>query len=164
MAGWSRINVMQVAQGAVFIGAIVAPGCGGKTPTTPSATQTTPASPTAQTPTTPPVAAPRLPAGVTTEMVAEGTTLFRGGTCPICHGSTGRGGAGPDLTDSVFLHNSGGFEEIVAVITTGVPADKFRSSNSIASLFMLPRGAMNITDAQVRSLAAYVWTLSHPNG
>lgn len=115
-------------------------------------------------PTTPEDPLPTPPAGATSEMVVEGRGLYRTGTCTICHGFAGKGGAGPDLTDSVFLHNSGTFEEIVTIINTGVPVEKFKSPVSNPGLFMLPRGAMAITDAQLRSLGAYVWTLSHPNG
>lgn len=97
-------------------------------------------------------------------MVAEGQTLYRQGSCTICHGFSGTGGAGPNLTDSIFLHNSGSFEEIIAIIDAGVPVEKFKSPSSQPGLFMLPRGAMLLTDAQLRALAAYVWTLSHPNG
>jgi len=96
-------------------------------------------------------------------MVAEGETLFRQGSCQTCHGPGGRNGPfGPDLTDAVFLHNSGSFEEIVTIITTGVAADQLKSPSSQRQFFMQPRGAMPITDAQVRAIAAYVWTLSHP--
>lgn len=115
-------------------------------------------------PTTPEDPLPNPPSGATAAMVLEGRGLYRTGTCTICHGFAGKGGAGPDLTDNVFLHNSGKFEEIIEIINTGVPVEKFKSPNSNPGLFMLPRGAMSITDAQLRSLAAYVWTLSHPNG
>ena len=107
---------------------------------------------------------PIPPQGATVAMVIEGRGLFRTGTCTICHGLLGTGGAGPNLTDNLFLHNSGKFEEIIDIINTGVPVEKFKSPNSQPGLFMLPRGAMSLTDAQLRALAAYVWTLSHPNG
>lgn len=98
-------------------------------------------------------------------MITEGETLFRQGSCSTCHGQGGRNGTfGPDLTDAIFLHNSGSFEEIVTIITTGVPADQLKSPSSQKQFFMMPRGAMAISDAQLRALAAYVWTLSHPNG
>ena len=98
-------------------------------------------------------------------MVAEGRILFTSGTCTICHGATGKNGPyGPDLTDSVFLQNSGSYADTIAIITSGVPVDKLKSPTSQPEFFMLPKGAMTLTDDQVRSLAAYVWTLSHPNG
>jgi mono/diheme cytochrome c family protein len=95
-------------------------------------------------------------------MVAEGGVTFNTGSCARCHGTNGRNPTfGPDLTDNVFLHNSGSFEEIIEVITTGVPASRFRLPTSQAQFEMFPRGGMSLTDAQVRSVAAYVWTLSH---
>lgn len=133
-------------QSALLVFTFVAAGCGGKTPTSPEAPL------------------PNPPAGATAEMVTDGRALYRTGTCTICHGFLGKGGAGPDLTDIVFLHNSGKFEEIIDIINTGVPVEKFKSPSSQPGLFMLPRGAMGLTDAQLRALAAYVWTLSHPNG
>jgi mono/diheme cytochrome c family protein len=98
-------------------------------------------------------------------MVAEGKTLFRQGSCAQCHGQNGTGGAfGPPLNDSIYLHNSGSFEETIDIITTGVPADKLLSPSSFVNFPMFPRGNMLLTDAQLRSVAAYVWTLSHPQG
>jgi mono/diheme cytochrome c family protein len=94
-------------------------------------------------------------------MVSEGASLFTG-SCQTCHGPGGRNGPyGPDLTDAVYLHNSGGFEEIVAIIDSGVSASQFRSPSSQAAFFMQPRGGMTLTDAQLRALGAYVWALSH---
>jgi mono/diheme cytochrome c family protein len=138
-------HVVLFAPCLCLIAAIVAAACG-KSPTKPE-------EPT-----------PIPPPGATVDMVIEGRGLYRTGTCTLCHGFDGKGGAGPNLTDNVFLHNSGTWEEIIAIINTGVPADKFKSPTSNPAQFMLPRGAMSLTDAQLRSLAAYVWTLSHPNG
>ncbi len=41
--------------------------------------------------------------------------------CAVCHGSLGEGGIGPNLTDKHWLHG-GSFDNIVTVITKGVPA------------------------------------------
>jgi mono/diheme cytochrome c family protein len=131
---------------AVLCGSIVLARCGGGSPTTPEEPDPIP------------------PPGATVAMVVEGRGLFRTGTCTICHGFDGKGGAGPNLTDNVFLHNTGKFDEIIDIINTGVPVEKFKSPSSNPGLFMLPRGAMSLTEAQLRALAAYVWTLSHPNG
>jgi mono/diheme cytochrome c family protein len=95
-------------------------------------------------------------------MVAEGAQLFSGGTCPLCHGPGGANGPyGPDLTDQIYLQNDGSWTGITSTITTGVPATQFRSPTSRPEFFMQPRGGMPISDAQVRSVAAYVWALSH---
>lgn len=98
-----------------------------------------------------------LPPGVTTEMIAEGATLFLGqGICMACHGSDAKGlkGMGANLTDDEWTHTDGTFEGIVERITAGVTAKE--SSNG---LVMPPRGA-GLNDDQVRAVAAYVWSLS----
>jgi len=136
---------------AVLVGSAVVPGMNSGCSSSPS------------TPTTPTVAVPNPPPGATAAMVSEGSRLYSQGSCSLCHGQGGRNGQwGPDLTDSVFLHNSGTFEEIAAVIAAGVPADRFKSPNSQSQFFMQPRGGMALSDEQLRALAAYVWTLSHP--
>jgi mono/diheme cytochrome c family protein len=99
-----------------------------------------------------------LPEGVTPAMVKEGDTLFRGaGMCAVCHGQDGKGGIGANLTDSLWLHSKGSFDEIVHQITAGVPAHQ--SKNGVP---MPAKGGSAITDKQIKAVAAYVWTLSHP--
>jgi putative heme-binding domain-containing protein len=51
--------------------------------------------------------------------LAEGQALYRG-LCSGCHGGTGRGGKGPNLTDDRWLHGSKD-EDLARVITNGVP-------------------------------------------
>jgi mono/diheme cytochrome c family protein len=135
---------------AVVLVPVSLSACGGSTssPTAPSA----------------PAVSTTLPPGVTAAMVAEGQALFNTGSCFRCHGMNGRSPSfGPDLTDQVFLHNAGAYEDIVQVITTGVPASNFKLPTSQPQFAMFPRGGSNLTDAQVRAVAAYVWTLSHPS-
>jgi|WetSurMetagenome_2_1015567.scaffolds.fasta_scaffold18619_2 mono/diheme cytochrome c family protein len=99
-----------------------------------------------------------LPSEVTPSMVQEGATIFLGaGSCFACHGPDGTGRVGPNLTDQVWLHSSGSYEEIVQQIKTGVPMKQSKSG-----VMMPPRGGSSISDPQVQAVAAYVWTLSHP--
>ncbi|HMU60655.1 MAG TPA: cytochrome c [Gemmatimonadales bacterium] len=99
-----------------------------------------------------------LPAGVTPAMVAQGASIFKGqGMCSVCHGIDGKGGVGANLTDSTWLHSKGSYEEIVQQITTGVPQKE--STNGVP---MPPKGGSGINPEQVKAVAAYVWTLSHP--
>ena len=97
-----------------------------------------------------------LPAGVTVAMVQEGQDIFHGaGICASCHLRQGAGGAlAPNLTDDVWLHIDGEYEAIVELIMTGVqePIE--------APAPMSARGGSQITDEQVRAVAAYVYTLS----
>lgn len=101
--------------------------------------------------------APALPEGVTPAMIEEGAKLFKGAAlCAACHGVNATGGVGPSLVDTVWLHSKGTFEEIARQITTGVP-----QAQAKGGMMMPPRGGSAITDAQVRAVAAYVWSLSH---
>lgn len=103
------------------------------------------------------VPADSLPPGVTQAMVTKGRQVFTGaGLCIACHGMEGKGGIGPDLTDAKWLHGKGDFAEIVSRIMQGVSSDSSQSGQ-----IMPPRGGGGIDDAQVRAVAAYVWSLSH---
>ena len=95
------------------------------------------------------------PAGVTQEMVEAGAQQF-GTVCAACHGAGGAGtAAGPALADGTWLNISGGYDEIVQIIQTGVPAPvEFPAP-------MPPLGGGNFNEEQVRQLAAYVFALSH---
>jgi len=100
-----------------------------------------------------------LPDGVTDEMVQEGQGLFDGaGLCAVCHGPGGAGLIGPSLADGEWLVGEGGYEEIITQILEGVPPEK--AQNAFGA-FMPPKGGSTITEEQVRSVAAYVWTLSN---
>jgi len=100
-----------------------------------------------------------MPAGVTDAMVQEGQQIYGGvGICAVCHGPDGSGSIGPNLTDTEWLLGDGEFEQIVDRILSGVT--RAEATNPLGAT-MPPKGGAPITDAQVRSVAAYVWTLSH---
>ncbi len=99
------------------------------------------------------------PADLTDAMVQEGARIYTGvGICAACHGADAKGAIGPDLTDDEWLIGDGEFEQLVAQILTGVSAAE--ATNELGAI-MPPKGGAAITDAQVRAVAAYVWTLSH---
>jgi cytochrome c oxidase cbb3-type subunit 3 len=99
-----------------------------------------------------------LPADVTPAVVTKGKSLFEGaGLCGACHGIDGKGAVGPDLTDSLWIHSSGRFQEIVVQILKGVTDRETKSG-----MPMPPRGGSTLTDEEVRAVAGYVWSLSHP--
>lgn len=101
-----------------------------------------------------------LPAGVTPATIAQGKKLFSGeGLCFSCHGPEAKGLVGPDLTDGIWLIGTGKFDQIVARILEGVPADKSKSG-----VVMPPKGGTRLKDEQVRAVAAYVWSLSRKAG
>jgi mono/diheme cytochrome c family protein len=88
-------------------------------------------------------------------MITQGKAVFTGaGVCFACHGMDAEGISGPSLTDSVWIHNRGEYDKIVQLILTGVDA---RASKS--GVVMPPRGGSAISDADVRAVAAYVWSL-----
>src|SRR5262245_1432953 len=100
-------------------------------------------------------AADSLPPGVTPEIVTRGKGLFNGsGLCMACHGPTGKGMTGPDLTDSTLLHYDGSYEALIKVVTTGVDEKESKTGQ-----IMPAKGGSAMTDEDVRAVAAYVWTL-----
>lgn len=96
----------------------------------------------------------RLPIGVTAPIIDEGQQIFTQ-ACFLCHGESAEGTPmAPNLTDAECLHGDGSYEFIVELVSTGVPQPR----QSIVP--MLPRGGSDLTDDQVRAVAAYVWSLS----
>ena len=106
--------------------------------------------------------APAKPAEVTPANVALGDSIFNNGSCQNCHGKLGVGGVrAPALDGKKWLQlKTGSYDEIVAIITTGVPAAAIKDSTHKNP--MNPRGGRaNLADAQIKAVAAYVWTLTH---
>jgi mono/diheme cytochrome c family protein len=110
----------------------------------------------------PPAAGPapsapvELPPGVTQDMVAQGEQLYgSAGNCIACHAAGGTGTPlAPALNDGSWIHIDGSFDELVRIITDGVPTPaQFPAA-------MPPRGGGAITEEQVRQIAAYVYSLS----
>lgn len=103
-------------------------------------------------------AADTLPVDLTPAAIAVGKQLFLGeGLCWACHGADAKGSIGPNLTDQTWLHGTGRFAEIVARVLAGVSSEQSKLGQ-----IMPPRGGSGITDEQVRAVAGYVWSLSHP--
>ncbi len=104
-----------------------------------------------------PAADVELPEGVTAEMVATGRTLFAGrGSCFACHGRSAEGTPlAPNLTDAEWLHiGDGGVPAIAELITTGVAQPKEHPAP------MPPMGGAQLTESEVRALAAYLYALA----
>ena len=97
-----------------------------------------------------------LPPGVTQAQVDEGKQIFHGpGACFGCHGQNAAGGPlAPPLNDNTWLHIDGSLEAITQIITAGVPQPKQFPAP------MPPKGGASINDAQVRSVAAYIFSIS----
>jgi putative heme-binding domain-containing protein len=78
--------------------------------------------------------------------LAEGQALFRG-LCTGCHGGTGRGGKGPDLTDERWIHGNSD-QDIARVIQNGVPKTTMKKLGDA------------LKDDQIKRLVAYIRSLA----
>jgi mono/diheme cytochrome c family protein len=106
-----------------------------------------------------------VPAGATREQIVMGDKIFHGqmsdGTCLGCHGSDAKGTPqGPSLISGNFVQGAGGqgldtLEAITKFVTEGVPKPRNFSDA------MPPRGGAPLSDADVASVSAYVWAISH---
>jgi mono/diheme cytochrome c family protein len=117
--------------------------------------------PVAEEPAEAPVAEPapavELPEGYTQEMVAEGQQLFTStAQCFTCHGMDGSGTTlAPNLRDGRWINMvRGDMAEIETLIRTGVETPVEYPAP------MPPMGGVELTDEQVRALAAYVFAIS----
>jgi mono/diheme cytochrome c family protein len=100
-----------------------------------------------------------LPADVTPTMIDEGKALFDGGACRKCHGPGGMGGQnGPNLTAATWVQSDGSYDAIFKTIQAGVPKASIKGTYPFA---MRPMGGGTFSDAQVKSIAAYVYSISH---
>lgn len=105
-------------------------------------------------------AAVRAPSPTELAAIARGDSLFNAGACQRCHGQKGVGAQnGPSLVSGPWLHADGTAASIAAVITNGVPREAIKDTTR--RFPMRGRGGpMNLTDAQVQDLAAYVVSIS----
>jgi cbb3-type cytochrome c oxidase subunit III len=120
-----------------------------------AATDTTSAAPAAAPAPAPVPTAAALPAGATQEMVTQGDQIFHSnGNCYTCHGADAKGTAlAPDLTDAKWINVGGTYDEIQSTVKKGVPQPKEHPGP------MPPMGGAQLTDDQVKAVAAYVWSL-----
>ncbi|MGB6960253.1 MAG: c-type cytochrome [Candidatus Acidiferrum sp.] len=101
-----------------------------------------------------------VPPGATRAMVEQGEQIYRGqvggAACTGCHGMSGQGSTlGPPLNGKKWLWSDGSFTGITKTINDGVAQPKnYRSP-------MPAKGGAELTDEQVKAVAAYVWSLGH---
>jgi cbb3-type cytochrome c oxidase subunit III len=96
------------------------------------------------------------PQGATADDVTAGQQLFTTtANCYTCHGPDAKGTQlAPNLTDSEWINiTSPTFDNIQTVIKAGVQTPKQHPAP------MPAMGGANLNDAQVRQVAAYVWSL-----
>lgn len=105
------------------------------------------------------------PAEATPERIKEGARLYTNGVCVNCHGVGGSGTSyGPALSDDIWLHGSGAYSQLVSIITDGFATTDFMDTSYLKSMPSRgedPRTGKKFTDDEVKSIAAYVWSLSH---
>ena len=101
---------------------------------------------------------PAAPAGApTAAQLAQGDSIFHGkGNCYACHGANAEGAVGPNLTDAEWLHSDGSYDAIVKQVTVGVT-----QAESKSGIMMPPKGGAELSDAEVKAVAAYVFSLGH---
>jgi cbb3-type cytochrome c oxidase subunit III len=110
---------------------------------------------TAAAPAPAPAAPASLPEGATADMVAQGQQIFTStGNCFTCHGADAKGTAlAPNLTDAEWLNITGKYDEIQGIVKNGVPQPKSHPAP------MPAMGGAQLSDDQVKQVAAYVWSL-----
>jgi mono/diheme cytochrome c family protein len=102
------------------------------------------------------------PQDVSPATLALGDSIFHGriggALCYVCHGPAAKGvaGLGPSLVDKEWLNGDGSVEAIAKVVEEGVPKPKKMPAP------MPPRGGGQLSKEQVRAVAAYVHSISHP--
>lgn len=105
------------------------------------------------------------PAGATPAMLAEGDSIFHGlkagGLCQTCHGPDAKGTPlAPPLADKTqWLTGDGSYAFIQQRVTTGMPKPTAPYTSP-----MLPMGGAQLTPDQIKSVAAYVYSISHKSG
>jgi mono/diheme cytochrome c family protein len=98
----------------------------------------------------------KVPEGATAADVEEGKKLFGStGNCYTCHGPDGAGTAlAPALSDAQWLNIDGSYAAIQGIVNKGVPQPKQHPAP------MPAKGGAALTDAQVKQVAAYVYSIS----
>jgi mono/diheme cytochrome c family protein len=102
------------------------------------------------------------PTGATAQMATLGDSIFHGqaagGLCFTCHGADARGTTlAPPLLDHKWLTGDGSYAFIQQRVTTGMPKQTPPYPGP-----MLPMGGAQLTPDQIKAVAAYVYSISHP--
>jgi mono/diheme cytochrome c family protein len=109
-----------------------------------------------------PATLPPLPKGMTVQTIVAGDSIYHGkGNCAACHGVEAEGlpAAGDGLTDGL-AYAQPNWNSIDSLIDAGIPDALTRSP-----IQMPPRGGRSdLSDEEVRRVAAYVWAISTVRG
>jgi glucose/arabinose dehydrogenase len=101
-----------------------------------------------------------IPPGATRDQLVLGERIFHGqadgGTCAGCHGPDGKGSpVGSDLAGGKWIWSDGSPRSIARTIDVGVTKPKEHEG------VMPPKGGVQMSQADVNAVAAYVWALAH---
>ena len=110
-----------------------------------------------QSPTLPP-----LPGGMTIGEIVRGDSIYHAkGTCFVCHGTEGEGrpAAGDALTVALNWAQPN-WRSIDSLIDNGIPQPLTRSPIQMPAR----GGRSDLTESEVRAVAAYVWAISQTRG
>lgn len=109
-----------------------------------------------------PATLPPLPKGMTVQTIVAGDSIYHGkGNCAACHGTEAEGlpAAGDGFTDGLSYAQPN-WDSIDSLIDAGIPDALTRSP-----IQMPPRGGRSdLSDEEVRRVAAYVWAISTVRG
>jgi cytochrome c5 len=102
------------------------------------------------------------PSAVTPASIALGDSIFHARGCRNCHGPDAKGRAnGPDLTSGHFVQMNGSFDDMVRVITAGVPVTAIKDTAHKRAMPARGGPPTPLTDDQIKAVAAFVWSLNH---
>ena len=107
-------------------------------------------------------ALPALPPGMTVGDLVRGDSIYHGkGTCFVCHGVEGEGrpAAGDALTVGLNWAQPN-WRSIDSLIDNGIPQPLTRSPIQMPAR----GGRSDLTNSEVRAVAAYVWAISQTRG
>jgi cytochrome c5 len=107
-------------------------------------------------------AANAAPSAVTPASIALGDSIFHARGCRNCHGADAKGRQnGPDLTSGHFVQMNGSYDDMVRVITNGVPVTAIKDTAHKRAMPARGGPPAPLTDDQVKAVAAFVWSLNH---
>jgi cytochrome c oxidase cbb3-type subunit 3 len=84
------------------------------------------------------------------QVMSDAKVLFAE-RCAQCHGDSGQGTIGPNLTDDYWIHGKGALLDIYQVVADGVPEKG------------MPAWSRQLAPIEVAKLSAYIGSLRHTN-
>lgn len=92
----------------------------------------------------------------------QGSVLYHRNDCRKCHYSGARGGSefgGPNLVDDEWFHCDGSINGIRSVILKGITKEQLRGTERSPDRSMPSAEEMDLSDADVTAIAAYLYAI-----